>query len=162
MSESNKKLYPNRSRLIKTFILYAIVLLVLIYGIFSSRFAWAYKNDGNESSYIIQDVIVIIIYMILAIVSLFILFKENYYVILNDGFVHHRWVKDLKIRFNEILYIDEEYTKKNKTILFYTDKGSSFFMILDDEDKLYNLIKEKSKNLMSKEQYHKKFPKISL
>ena len=110
----------------------------------------------------IQDVIVIIIYMILAIVSLFILFKENYYVILNDGFVHHRWVKDLKIRFNEILYIDEEYTKKNKTILFYTDKGSSFFMILDDEDKLYNLIKEKSKNLMSKDEYHKKFPKISL
>ena len=102
MSESNKKLYPNRSRLIKTFILYAIVLLVLIYGIFSSRFAWAYKNDGNESSYIIQDVIVIIIFIILAIVSLFILFKENYYVILNDGFVHHRWVKDLKIRFNEI------------------------------------------------------------
>lgn len=162
MADKNQKLYPRKDKIIKTFIFYTLILLVLLYGLFSSRFAWAYDTQNDITSYIIQDVIVITLWLILSAISLYVLLYQNYYVILKDSIVHHRWVKDIKIKYNEILYIDEEYSKKHQTVLLYTDKGSSFFFVMDKDQEIFNLLKTRCENLMGKDEYHKKFPKISL
>ena len=73
-----------------------------------------------------------------------------------------RFTKELVYEFNDILYIDEEYTKKHKTLLFYTNKGDSRFLILDKENIIYTTLLNKCKNLLTRDQFHTKFPNVKL
>lgn len=157
-----ERIYPKKSKLLKLFSIYSIVLLLLIYGIFSSRFGWVYQDPSMIPSCIFQDVICIIIWLVISIASYLIFTKQNYYVILKDGIVHHKWTKEVKYTYEEILYIDEEYTKKHETLLFYTSKGRPIYLVMDKDEKILNSIKKHAKNLMTKQDYHNKFPNVSL
>lgn len=157
-----ERIYPKKSKLLKLFSIYSIVLLLLIYGLFSSRFGWAYQDPSMIPSCIFQDVICIIIWIVISIASYLIFTKQNYYVILKDGIVHHKRTKEVKYTYEEILYIDEEYTKKHETLLFYTSKGRPIYLVMDKDEKIFNSIKKHAKNLMTKQDYHNKFPNVSL
>ena len=43
---SEKRLKPRTSSVIKVYIPVMLIVLLALYGLFSSRFAWAYKDDG--------------------------------------------------------------------------------------------------------------------
>lgn len=157
-----ERIYPQKSKIFKIFAIYSIVLLLLIYGIFSSRFGWAYQAPEMITSCIVQDVACIVAWLVISIISFFILTRQNYYVILKDGIIHHKWTKEVKYNYQDILYIDKDYTEKHSTILFYTSKGHPIYLVLDKENKILNAINNKAKNLISKAEYHSKFPNVSL
>ena len=85
---STKIIKPKFSHLFWPFFFVDLILLFLLYGSFSSRFSWAYLNDGKETSYIIQDIIVIAIWVVLSIILGFVLFKKNYYEITKTSLLH--------------------------------------------------------------------------
>ena len=157
-----ERIFPKKSKLLKLFSIYCIVLLILIYGIFSSRFGWIYLEESQKGGAILQDVIALLIWAIISAFSLYIFLKENYYVILKEELVHHKFTKETKYRFSEILYVDEIYTKKHGTLLFYDKNAHRVYLVLDKESKVLDAINKKAKNLISRDEFHKRFPTVSL
>ena len=113
-------------------------------------------------SCIVQDVACIVVWIVLCVISYFILTKQNYYVILKEGIIHHKWTKEVRYEFKDILYIDEEYTEKHSTLLFYTSKGHAIYLVLDKDEKILKAVLNKSRNLISKQEYHNRFPNVSM
>lgn len=157
-----QRIFPKKSKILKLFSIYCLVLLLLIYAIFSSRFGWAYLPEDQVTSCIIQDVITIVAWAVICGISYYIMTKQNYYVILKDGIVHHKWTKEIKFDFKDVLYIDEEYTEKHSILLFYDNRGASFFLVLDREEKILNAMKKNATNLMDKESFKRRFPSVKM
>ena len=153
---------PKVSYIVKITLIYSLVLFALIFGIFSSRLARAFPQNYLKSELIIQDVICFILWLVIVIISLYILLKQNYYVLTNSSLTHHKWTKDIEYRYADILYFDDIYSSKHSSLLFYLNNGRAIFLVKDKDDKLINAIKSNSKNLISRDEFHQKFPKISL
>lgn len=159
--ENNNYLYPSKKKLLSTFFIVDILLFLIVYLTFGSKLSY-FKEGADISGLITRDVIILVIYIALSALLLFILLKKNYYQITNSSLVHTRFNKEYVYDYNNILYIDEEYTNKHKTLLFYTNKGDSRFLILDKDEIILKTLKKKCKNLMTKEEYHTKFPNVKL
>ena len=157
-----KKLYPSKIALFKSYIWIALMIIILLYGIFSSRFAWAYSEEESITGYIIQDVITLVVSIAIDFVLWFLLISKNYYEIIKCGIVHHKLGQETSYDFDHVIYINDEYTIKHKTLLFYNERGKELFLTLDKEGKLYEIFKKECKKLISKEEFHEKFPKIKL
>ena len=70
--------------------------------------------------------------------------------------------KEYVLPFDEILYIDEEWSVKHNTILVYTSRGHERFLPHDQEHKLYQLIIERADKRISKDEYIRRFPKTKV
>ena len=159
---NSQKLFPKKSKVLKVFLIFSLVLLLIIYGLFSSRFGWAYQGEEMLMTNITRDIICLLIWLVVSLVLLYIFLTQNYYLISNDGIIHHKRTKESKYHYSNILYIDEFYTKKHSTLLFYTKEGKAVYLMLDKENKLLSLIEKNSKNLISRDEFHSKFPNIKL
>ena len=159
---STKIIKPKFSHLFWPFFFVDLILLFLLYGSFSSRFSWAYLNDGKETSYIIQDIIVIAIWVVLSIILGFVLFKKNYYEITKTSLIHHHFGSNAIYDFNKIFYIDEDYSLKHKSLLFYTSEGKQHFLAFDKKGDLLTSVKGSCHHLMERDEFKFKFPKAKL
>ncbi len=144
---NEKRLKPRTSSVIKVYIPVMLIVLLAIYGLFSSRFAWAYKDDGKLNEYILKDVILIIAWLIAFVVFLIILLKKNYYVVNKTSVVHYQFFSSVTYEFNNVIFIDEKYTLKHKTLLFYNNKGKALYLVLDKEGELLEIFKKNCHNL---------------
>lgn len=159
---NENRIYPSKKSLCKTIIIFSIVILVLLYATFSSRFAWAYDKESDISGYIIQDVIVLLVWIALTAIATYILYTKNYYILTKTDITHYKLNQVVTYSFNNILYIDEEYTKKHNTILFYMNTGKSVFLVLDNNGEILKAITKGARNTISRQEFHVKFPKIRL
>ena len=155
------KLYPSKKVLLKTYLIVAIFVVVVIFLIFSSRFAWTYSSE-NTTTYIIQDAVVFLIGIVISVIGWFLLTSKNYYEVTNSAIIHLKLNSTFTYDFINVLYIDENYTKKHKTLLFYNNKGKDLFLTLDKDMELLKIFNKECKNLISREEFHKKFPKVKL
>ncbi len=96
------------------------------------------------------------------IIFIYIGVRYNWYEMHKSHLVHHKGNQTLIYNFANILYIDDTYTIKHKTLLFYTDRGDARYLVLDPQQLLYTKTKERCKNLMSKEDYQAKFPRVKM
>lgn len=159
---NEKRIYPSKKSIIKTSIIFSLILLLVMFGIFSSRFSWAYVKDKDITPYIIQDIVVLVAWLVISIASSFVLLKKNYYTLTKSCFIHHKLGKEVSYSFSNILYIDEKYSTRHDTILFYLNTGKSVFIVQDEEKKLLNIFKKEAINVVSREAFHAKFPNIKL
>ena len=106
---NEKRIYPSKKSIIKTSIIFSLILLLVMFGIFSSRFSWAYVKDKEITPYIIQDIVVLVAWLVISIASSVVLLKKNYYTLTKSCFIHHKLGKEVSYSFSNILYIDEEY-----------------------------------------------------
>ena len=157
-----EKIYPKKSKVILTLIGVMSALALLCVLAFGSRFNYFNKTWEECQPLFIRDMIILAVAVLLTIASSFALTLKNYYVITKEAIVHHRIYDELYYNYKDILYIDEEYTHKKKTLLFYTKKGDQRFLVLDKENKIYDAMKANCKNLISREEFHNKFPKVRL
>lgn len=158
----NEKIFPSKSKILQTFFAIALVLLAILYFAFGGRFQYFTKEGDELRKLIISDIIVVCAWFGICCVILFILFKYNFYEITNSEIKHHRYNNILIYKYDEILYIDEVYTKKHKTVLFYTNLGDARYLILDKEEKIYSALEKNCKNLISREEFQAKFPNVKL
>ena len=146
------KLKPRSSKIISAFLLVYIIAFIIFYllpgfPLFPPRLP----------HYIIEGIwtLVSIIYIIFAL-------THNYYEIDKNRIVHYKGRKRLVYDFNSILYIDEEWSKKHKTLLFYTNLGDARYLPFDKKGLIYEKTLPRCKNLISKEEYQKRFPKTKM
>ncbi len=159
---NEKRIYPSRKSLCKTIIIFSVVILVILYAAFSSRFAWAYDKENDINGYIVQDVIVLLFWALITGLAIYILYTKNYYILTKTDITHYKLNQVVTYSFNNILYIDEEYTKKHNTLLFYMNTGKSVFLVLDKEGEILKAVTKGAHNVISRQEFHVKFPKIRL
>lgn len=144
---SEKILKPRTSSLIKVYIPVMLIVLLAIYGIFSSRFKWAYSQEDDISKYIVQDVVVVGIWAIAFVTFLIVLLRRNYYKITKTSIIHQQFFSSIEYKFENVIFIDEAYTLKQKTLLFYNIKGKALYLVLDKEGELLEIFKKNCHNL---------------
>lgn len=159
---ANKKIFPSKSKILLSFTPVSILLLLVLYFSIGGKFTYFGKTSEEIKNLLIADVIVFAIWIILNIVSIFILFKYNFYIINKSELIHHRFNKELHYQFNDIIYIDENSTLKHNTLLFYTSKGDARYLILDKDKELLKVMQTNCKNLITREAFQNKFPNVRL
>lgn len=154
---SEQKLFPNKSKITGYVIGFTIVFILILYFIFGSRFNYINKDQETLNTFIIRDVILVFIGIAAGIVTYVILTTQNYYIILNSELVHHRFNNELHYRYSDIVYIDKEYTMKHKVLLFYTSKGDDRYLVLDNDGRLLKILEDNCRNLITKEDFKRRF-----
>lgn len=86
---------------------------------------------------------------------------QTYYLIDKDAITHVKMGKTFRYRFSDILYIDEKWSEKHKTLLFYMGDGKDRYLAFDKEKVIYEYALQYS-HLMSREEYHERFPNAKL
>ncbi len=148
------KLKINPWRIILIFVLSFVVLEAIFYSIFQP---W-YQGDFfpfNKASFYIYTAALMIITVVFAILSI----SKTYYVIDAHQISHFKMGHEDVYRFVDIIYIDEEWSKKHKMLQFYLKSGKSRTLAFDKDGLLFKYAVEKSYTI-SKEEFVARFPNI--
>lgn len=151
---NTKIIKPKASSILKVYIPVMLILLIAIYGLLSSRFKWAYA-EGDKTSYILQDLLVVLGWSVLFVVFLILMLKKNYYEITKKELIHKRFVNEVTYSFDNVIYIDEGYSIKHNTLLFYNKEGKSLFLVMDKKGELLKIFKQNCHNLKSHDEVFK-------
>lgn len=65
-------------------------------------------------------------------------------------------------KYSDVIYIDEPYTIKHKSLTFYTKEGKLKFITLDKDAKLLDVFYKNCDHLLTREEFIQKFPTIKL
>jgi len=152
----NKRLRPNHKLTFVAFAIMFVALEFLLWAICGIRW-WNIGKEGYSHNYII-DIIYTVVAIAVIVIGLIIYIVKIYYVIEEEQIIRHG--NGLKLyRFNNIVYLDEEYTKKHVDIRFYDNNGYWVYLTDTKQKDLYKVIKEKSP-LLSLEEFKAKYPKV--
>lgn len=138
-------------RVIGTYGIVALITGAVFYTIPGLTFPPTLSHYVIMGAWLISTVIFIILSL-----------KNNYYIIEKYRLVYHRLNKDMFYEYKSILYVDEVWSKKNKTLLFYTDLGHARYLPFDRDGMIYEKVMQRAKNLLSKEEYQARFPKVKM
>ena len=104
--------------------------------------------------------ILIMVYLTICICIFVAVYFNHYYEVTNKEVIVKRLGKLLHYRFNEILYIDEEQSRKKKTVTFVTSRGDAVYLTYDKEGKLIEILLKECKNLITLDELKARFPNI--
>ena len=82
---------------------------------------------------------------------------QTYYEIKGATFVHSKMGKIVEYSFNNIIYIDEEFSTKKKMMRFFTKDGQEHLLVFDKNAVLYETALNKCP-LISEEEFKRRFP----
>lgn len=85
-----------------------------------------------------------------------------YYEVNRKYVVVTKYGKKLTYNYSDVVYIDEEKSKKKKVIHFYTNKGHARYLTFDQKDLLYPTMLANCKNRISKEEFTINYPNVKL
>jgi len=141
------KLRVSAWRLIKVYLVMGLVFGVVFYSIPGFVF------PPTRDHYIIMGIFLAttLVYVVISILT-------NYYIVENGGIFQKRFTKSLFFKFDEIIYVDHEYTIKRKTLRFVTDRGQLQFLLLDKDGAIYEAVK-KNCTLIDEDELNRRFPR---
>ena len=82
---------------------------------------------------------------------------QTYYEINGAVFAHYKMGKVVEYTFNNIIYIDQEFSEKKKMMRFFTKDGQEHLLIFDKNRELYETALKKCP-LISLEEFQRRFP----
>lgn len=145
------KVQISRWRVIGTYSVVALLIGIVFYTIPGITFPPTIAHYVVMGAWLISTIIFIMLSL-----------KTTYYILDKNRIIYHRLNKDLFYDYRSILYIDHDWSKKHKTLLFYTDLGHARYLPFDQQGLLYEKVCAKAKNLISKEEYLTRFPKVKM
>lgn len=110
----------------------------------------------------IKSIIIIIVFVILYFIFFIGIFKTFTLSYDNKALYYKRLNKQEVIYFDDILYIDEPYSLKHKSLTIYDKKGQLKFIDFDKEKKILDIFKQNCKNTITREEFQRNFPTIKL
>jgi len=146
------KLKIRPTRIIVSFIFAALFVGAFLFGVCWHMFLFE-TWDWRQYALIAFWVISTIVFLIVALIG-------NYYVLERKYVEVHRFKKVLVYNFSDVIYIDEEKSKKHKTIYFYMRQGHTRYLTFDQKGLLYKAMLEKCQNRLSKEDFEREYPNI--
>lgn len=99
--------------------------------------------------------------LILSIVLCVLTLKKTYYIINDKEIVHVRMGSETSYTWKHIIYVDEEWSKKHKTLLFYLEDGKERFLSFDKDHLVYDYALEYG-SLISSEEFRRRYQKSKL
>ena len=148
---NNKKLKINPWRIIGIF---AVAFLI-----FEAIFYFTFQGAVNsqlwplDKSFFYYTPILLVATAIFCAISL----TQTYYEIDGAVFTHYKMGKVVEYTFNNIIYIDQEFSEKKKMMRFFTKDGKEHFLIFDKNKVLYETALLKCP-LISLEELQRRFP----
>ena len=153
MSNKEEKLRLNPWRIIWIFVVFFFILEVIFYFSFQGNYFWPLQT----SFYVYTPTL-----LGLSIIFCVLTIKQTYFVIQKERIVHVKMNNAFEYRYKDFLYIDEEYSEKHKTMLFYLKDGKERFLAFDKDHKVYDTCLERCENLISKEELKRRFPNLKI
>lgn len=161
---SNKKfplkLTINPWRIILIFSLTFVALEAIFYSIFTPWYIGCFNPFDMEKAgiwiYIYTPVL-----LVLAVVFCVLSITKTYYEIDGLKISHYKMGHCDEYMFSNIIYIEEEWSKKHKMLSFYLKDGRNRTLAFDKEGLIFKYAMEKS-NLISKEEFKARFPKARI
>ncbi len=149
-----KKLKVSPWRIIKIFLLAYVVFEIIFYLSFQGANGGFWPLDNSFYYY---TPILFVATGVFCYISL----TQTYYEIDGATFIHSKMGKVVEYTFNNILYIDEEFSVQKKMMRFYTKDGKEHVLMFDKKGELYQTALEKCP-LISKEEFQRRFPNIKM
>ena len=150
-AKDNKKLKVNPWRIIGIFTVAYVVFEIIFYVTFQG--AVNGKLWPLDNSFYYYTPILFVATAIFCYISL----TQTYYEIDGAVFIHSKMGKIVEYTFNNIIYIDEEFSEKKKMMRFFTKDGHEHLLIFDKNRVLYETALKKCP-LISLEEFQRRFP----
>lgn len=153
----NKKLKISSKRIIIIFIVLAIAVEAIFYSIFQPWYNGDF-NPFNQMSFYFYTTGVVALSVIFCIVSI----TQTFYIVDRSSITHNKMGHEYRYNFNDMVYIDEEWSKKHKMLLFYLKDGKSKFLAFDKEGIIYDYALKYSVHRLTKEEFQRAYPNVKL
>lgn len=131
----------------------SLVLLFLFYLTFDGSFKWPISTKAY---------IAFAGWAVITLVYFVITLKFSYYTLEKKYLSQRKLTKEYVYEYNKIIYIDEAWSRKNKSLLFVTDRGDEIYLILDKKQVLLDEMLKRCKNLKDRESVLIQFPKVKI
>lgn len=146
------RIKPKLTKTIISFVCLSIFLLAVMY-LPTTTFAWPPTT---------LDYVIFGIWLAMTIFFLFITIVYGYYEIQDEALMQRRFTKQIFYYYDEVVYIDEEWSRKNGTLLFIDKRGNKHYLIMDAKGILLEQMCKKCRHLLSEEQLSGKYPHVKL
>ncbi len=141
----------------RTILIFIIMDLLFAIGLFLSCMTlFLFQKWG------VIQILIIILYVLTSIGMLVLSLVRNFYVIENKYLVQVRAFKEVYYHYNDVVYIDKEQSEKKRTLVFYTNKGHVRYLAFDRNGEIYQAMLKKCNNLLSKEEFNKRYPNVKM
>lgn len=150
--KKDNKLRINPWRIILIFVIMFVIFVAIFYISFQSKQLWP-----PETSFYIYMPALFLTSAFFCYISI----TQTYYLLDKDKITHSKMGKTYVYYFRDILYIDEEWSKKHKMLLFYGAEGRGRYLAFDVEGKIFEYAMERS-HLMSREEYLMRYPNAKM
>lgn len=141
----------------RTILIFIIMDLLFAIGLFLSCMTlFLFQKWG------VIQILIIILYVLTSIGMLVLSLVRNFYVIENKYLVQVRAFKEAYYHYNDVVYIDKEQSEKKRTLVFYTNKGHVRYLAFDRNGEIYQAMLKKCNNLLSKEEFKKRYPNVKM
>lgn len=141
----------------RTILIFIIADLLFAVGLFLSCMTlFLFQRWG------VIQILIIILYVLTSIGMLVLSLVRNFYVIENKYLVQVRAFKEAYYHYNDVVYIDKKQAEKKRTLAFYTNKGHVKYLPFDKNGEIYQAMLKKCNNLLSEEEFKKRYPNIKI
>ena len=151
----DKKLHISSKRI--------ILLFVGIFFVFEAIFyiSFQFQNGFHFFPFEISFYLYTPILLVLSVIFCYFSITRTYYLIDKDKITHYRNGKVFEYHFRDIVFIDEKWSSKHKTMLFFMNDGRAKYLAFDKEGIIYQYALEYS-HLLSEEEFAERFPNVKL
>ena len=141
----------------RTILIFIIADLLFAVGLFLSCMTlFLFQRWG------VIQILIIILYVLTSIGMLVLSLVRNFYVIENKYLVQVRAFKEAYYHYNDVVYIDKKQAEKKRTLTFYTNKGHVKYLPFDKNGEIYQAMLKKCNNLLSEEEFKKRYPNVKM
>lgn len=149
-----EKLTVNPWRIFKIFLIAFLVFEVIFYFSFQGANGKLWPLDNSFYYY---TPLLFVATAIFAAISV----TQTYYTIDGATFSHYKMGKVIDYTFNNIIFIDEEFSEQKKMMRFFTRDGREHLLIFDKNRILYQTALKKCP-LISKEDFIRRYPNVKM
>ena len=139
-----------------------IGLFIIVDLIFAALLFLSCINLFLFTKFGVIQILVILVYVGVSILMLVLSLKRNFYVIESKYLVVVRSFKEMYYHYSDVVYIDKEKSEKKKVLSFVTNKGHARYLPFDAKGEIYKVMLKRCNNLLSKEDFEKRFPNVKL
>ena len=154
MSNKNgpMKLKISNYRIVFIFIILFVVFEAIFYVSFQFENFWPL-----ETSFYIYTPALLFSSAFFCYISI----TKTYYIVDKSHIIHSKMGKDYEYRWADIIYIDQEWSKKHKMLLFYLNDGRGRYLAFDKQGIIWEYALKYS-HLISYDEFVARFPKVKL
>jgi len=149
-----KKYTVNPWRIIKIFIVAFFVFEFIFYFSFQGANGALWPFDKSLYFYTPAIFAATVIFCIISL-------TQTYYTIDGAVFTHYKMGKVIDYTFNNIVFIDEEFSERKKMMRFFTRDGREHLLIFDKNRVLYETALKKCP-LISKEEFLRRYSNVKM